>query len=122
VNASSDSDLGLTVALTAAETRNNPKICRSRCGTSSLLDGNRDGNRSELWRTSANVGGLETCDSDTGRTVANTGELKREVLKPSDPRKPTDIAMEVERWDFSRQAVQRSGQQMAKRIAKGGEA
>jgi hypothetical protein len=43
------------------------------------LDGNRDGNRSELWRTSANHGGLETCDSDTGRTVATAGELKRAV-------------------------------------------
>ncbi len=31
------------------------------------LDGNGDGNRRELWRTSANHGGLETCDDDTGR-------------------------------------------------------
>jgi hypothetical protein len=46
-----------------------------------MADGNRDGNRGELWRTLANVGGRKTSDLYTGRTLANYGELKNGVLK-----------------------------------------
>jgi hypothetical protein len=41
-----------------------------------MAHGNRDGNRGELWRTLANVGGRKTSDLYTGRTLANYGELK----------------------------------------------
>ncbi len=34
-------------------------------------DGNRDGNRGELWRTLANVGGRKAYDPYRGRTLAN---------------------------------------------------
>jgi hypothetical protein len=45
-------------------------------------DGNHDGNRGELWRTLANVGGRAGQDSYTGRTLANCGERRRtEKLK-----------------------------------------
>jgi hypothetical protein len=40
------------------------------------FDGNRDGNRGELWRTSANVG-RKSCQLCTGRTLANCGERWR---------------------------------------------
>ena len=43
--------------------------------------GNRDGNRRELWRTSANSGGQLLARSCTGRTLANHGELKLADLK-----------------------------------------
>jgi hypothetical protein len=40
-------------------------------------DGNRDGNRGELWRTSANVGGRSSGKVSTPRTWANDGERWR---------------------------------------------
>jgi hypothetical protein len=46
-----------------------------------MADGNRDGNRGELWRTLAKVGGRKASDLCTGRTLANYGELKNGVLK-----------------------------------------
>src|ERR1700737_1980835 len=46
-----------------------------------MADGNRDGNRGELWRTLANLGGREASDLCAGRTLANYGELKNGVLK-----------------------------------------
>ncbi len=43
----------------------------------SQIDGNRDGNRGELWRTVANVGGRSGCQRYTRRPLANYGERWR---------------------------------------------
>ena len=46
-----------------------------------MIDVNRDGNRGELWRTSANTAERKRLISYTGRTPANCGELKLAALK-----------------------------------------
>jgi len=45
--------------------------------TNRRLDGNRDGNQRERWRTLANIGGRSTTEAYTARTTANDGERRR---------------------------------------------
>ncbi len=52
-----------------------PRIKGLILGWSPIVgDGYRDGNRGELWRTVANVGGRSTANLNTGRTFTNAGE------------------------------------------------
>ncbi|SRR5712691_5315686 len=57
----------------------------------SLFDGNGDGNRGEVWRTSANVGGRQAPrrpyranSGERSRTIANEGGRSQEALKTTE--------------------------------------